>query len=386
MATLVFPPVHHVGAELEVAAERRLRALAAQTPHQFSHNLRKVELGHMSQSHMYRRPRATVCASVTLPKGTAAVKRSVMEKRIAAAFIASALVGFWMSACGAGGQTYDDGADGLGGKRPKPTVADDSSDDTEAVGTSSPSGSTEQSEAAESNTSELGDNTNAASDEVCRELVQQADDAVSELRASVDTACVVDDDCVSQVLPLVACNTRDGCSVQTAISAAGLPAVLADLETLNSELCGEFDDLGCMHQPSPFSPCSPPITVPAWCPAGTCELDFRRSCEAEYPDAWSAVEEVYDDANRDCANDTDCTMFTSSGVSCTPGFSARCDAETAVNADAIADFETALELVEAESCFDYAAGDCQISVNPIACPVGRVARCIEEECVAVIED
>lgn len=365
MPSLMFPAVDHIGTEVQPSTQRRLRVFASQATHQFGHNPRKIEFGHMSRSHTEPRRRTMVCASPTLPHAAPTVKSTVMDQRIAAVLLVSAVFGGAGVGCGDGGQTYDDGSDGLDGNRPDAGMS---------VAPARPESSTNAGETS----------ADANSDELCSGLALQAAASLEELRAGADTACSVDEDCLAALLPFATCTHANHCGYQP-LSVSGLARLEDDIELMNGGVCAEFEASGCELGPSWYTPCPAAMPKQAWCDAGTCAVRDVPTCEEAFPDAWDAMADVYFAANRECSNDAECVLFTSSGVSCTPGFASRCDAETALNRDAIAFIDTALDLVEAEHCFGYEPDSCSAAIDPIACPEGRVARCVDAVC-APMED
>lgn len=290
-----------------------------------------------------------VCACATLPEAAAAVKNTLMDTRVAAVLLGSVVFGGAMLGCGDGGQTYDDGSDGLNGKRPAPNT-------------------TRESDSGES----------------CSDLALRAAESLEALRAEVDVSCSVDADCLADLLPFATCTHANHCGYKP-VSVSGLDYLEEEIELLNSGVCAEFAASSCELGPSWFTPCPAAVPKQAWCDAGTCAVRDVPSCEEAFPGAWQAMTDVYAAANRECTDDDECVLFAADGVSCTPGFSSRCEAEMAINVDAIPFFDSALELVEGEHCSGYEPGSCSVAIDPIACPQGRIARCVDAKCIAVDE-
>lgn len=284
-----------------------------------------------------------------------------MEKRIAPALsrslLRAALLGGAVFGCGEGAQTYDDGADGLGGRRAPPVIV------------SSPVPLT---------TIALSPGASR-----CEELQLQADTQVDFASSALETRCTVDSDCQVQVMPHPSCSwgRREACAWQVAAtsSLAALEAVFANMD---SGICADMEDLGCPAVAA-VDPCVSLEPVIAWCDNETCSVRLAVSCEEAYAPAWAAVEDLYDSADRSCDVDADCTLFTSGGVSCAPGPAARCDSQIAVNVDAVAMMEAALDYIDEQDCDGYAEQLCTAAIEPIDCPNVQSARCVERQCVAL---
>lgn len=326
-----------------------------------------------------------------------------MEKRIApaplgssllrGARLAGAMFGGALLGCSDGGQTYDDGADGLGDRRTPPVVAsasskgDGSEDVVSTDGATTGAVSSEDTLVLTPPTAPPPPPPPPPPDPTllrCSELTDEADALLEEAYQSMANSCVVDADCVVQGLPVSDCSPAQTCFGEiTAMSASALAQLEEDIKTSTSSACGEFEALGCMRSPPLSLPCWPKYFTP-WCDAGVC-ASREATCEEAFPDAWSSVVDVYDSADRSCTADDDCTLFTSGGVSCTPGFAARCESKIGVNVDAVSGLETSLATIEGDMCLGYELDSCTTAIDPIECPDVDSARCIEQQCVAVVD-
>lgn len=313
-----------------------------------------------------------------------------MEKRIALALLGNVVLGGSLFGCSEGGQTYDDGADGLGDRRTPPVVlAVDSSADMESEELVPTSASR-----ADVNTPNLAPSPVPGTSislppgaSQCDVLKAQADTQVEFTFHTIETSCSTDADCQASTAPHASCSwgmVRESCPWQVAAT----PSSLADLNTkvgqVESTICAQMQELDC--PPPPTDSCPPLEEVVAWCDQNSCAVRFATSCDEAYAPAWAAVEDLYASADRSCDVDADCALFTSDGVSCTPGFAARCDSRIGVNVDAVAVLEASLDYVDEQDCDGYLPQLCTPSIDPIECPEVQSARCVEQECVAVAEE
>lgn len=314
-----------------------------------------------------------------------------MEKRIRLRLLGSVLLGGVMFGCSEGGQTYDDGADGLGDRRTPPVVvAGDSSsgmESEELVADSAPRVEPDTPVLAPSPVPGTSVSLPAGASR-CDVLEVQADTQVENAFHTIQTSCSTDTDCQAFTLPHATCSwgwVREACPSQGAIVPSSLTELESKIAQVESTICAEMRDLDCPPVAPPLDPCLPLDPMVAWCDVDHCSLRFAVSCEEAYAPAWAAVEDLYDSADRSCDVDADCALFTSGGVSCTPGFAARCDSKIGVNVDAVAVLEEALDYVDEQDCDGYVPLLCTPSIDPIECPDVQSARCIEQQCVAVMD-
>lgn len=342
----------------------------------------------MSESHIRWRLRSMVCASATLSKVGATVKSSDMKKRIVLALAGQWLIGAELIGCSDGGQTYDDGADGLGGRRTPPVVADSSEGEgsTELASTDSATPlATSGQEEPDSTPPAIPSPAPDSTEERCTQLWVQAAEQLEAAYQDMDSSCAVDTDCQLRVLPQSTCATFRFCSNESSVTAESLSALQPDVDAIDTSVCAEFDELGCPPV-QPSGDCGAQVPLEPWCDAGSCASRPQRSCEEAFAGAWAGVFDVYETADRSCDVDEDCTLFASNGVVCTPGFLERCDSTIGVNAEAATSMATQLASISERECEGYEPDSCTATVPAIECPNVLAVRCIEQQCVAVADE
>jgi hypothetical protein len=261
----------------------------------------------MALAHIERRLRAMVCANVTLNGSVCSVKSKCMT-RLTQALHLSLTTLLLASGCVSGGQTYDDGSDGLGKKNVKPTAtqmdapdavappseqegtSETASEATSETGTSETASEATSETAAEGTsetTPESSSNTEvfvdpaphetSASEEECVALAAAASQAVEAAVAAADHSCETVSDCVDVV---AAPSCIAGCNESAVVSAAAVPEIEAKRDELNESVCVELGGANCQVEVG----CDPLQRIPA-CVENTCVYvsDFGEEPDAGPP-------------------------------------------------------------------------------------------------------
>lgn len=255
--------------------------------------------------------------------------------------------------CAQGGQTYDDGSDGVNSSTDgeDDDVGDDDVTDDDAA----------------------DDDTSLS----CSELNNAVYDALSSAAAALDKSCTVTSDCVVfEQRP----SCVDGCGNRFVAnqSSADLSDVVDELE---DTVCRDFDDAACEVIPSP---CPVDARV-GECIAGQCQFVGESAiCGEIQADVVTARDAAVDEVNTSCEQDEDCEPLGSQ-----PRCLATCGGSLALgNADASM-LDTAIGEIEDTLCREFDEAGCV--VFPPGCPSPPIEteyepRCVENECAYVEVD
>jgi hypothetical protein len=110
----------------------------------------------------------------------------------------------------------------------------------------------------------------AATQEQCTDWGNQASTGRRQAQNDAARACSVDADCTLVDYGL---SCFADCGYPSAVARAGVPALEAEVRSLDDRFCGRFESEEC---PGPIiPPCVPPLGTPsAHCQSGVCSLEY----------------------------------------------------------------------------------------------------------------
>ncbi len=212
-----------------------------------------------------------------LAAGTRVCQKFLMTKRMLVAFVPLAIPMFWVAlGCASGGQTYDDGADGLDGRRirlsPTTNITSEGDAAPGVIADTQESSSTTSTTDAVCEPGACSSATEALP--ACTELYADAYAAVDEMYDSVDRGCSTNDDCLLMSLRAVTCTPLYGnnCEVVVAMHVGELPRVYSTLDAIEERYCAEYEDSSCQLGPNDAIQCPDPVVFTARCMDSQCDV------------------------------------------------------------------------------------------------------------------
>jgi hypothetical protein len=110
----------------------------------------------------------------------------------------------------------------------------------------------------------------APTQEQCDDWSNQASTGRRQAQDDAERACSVDADCTLVDYGL---SCFADCGYYSAVARAGVPALEAEVRSLDNRFCGRFESEEC---PSPIiPPCDPPVGRPVpRCESGLCSIEY----------------------------------------------------------------------------------------------------------------